>query len=642
VVQEVGPKAIRDINSLTHIISSTSDFREYSEAREIMVAVVTPSWITASLLRNKQAPIRPYTPDPMLFFSQVNLTCGDIPTGDKDAIVGAVLAMGGVESSSLTKLTTHICALTMDHPKCQQAKEKNLSCKIVLPHWYANLPPNLARLTLFRFDDCLKLGKRIDEGPYELPNPEIFRLNPEDAIPIPATTHMKGATTPHPDTFPIPTTSQDSRHLDVFNDKTVMLSSDLAIGNRLRKIVEDLIQDGGGRITNSVHNANIYICHWRSGRDYIFASRAGIDVGNISWLYHLITHNEWTSPLRRLLHYPLPKNGIPGFENFRITLSNYGGEARIYLENLVIAAGGEFTKSMKQDNTHLITARQSSEKCAAAAEWNIEMVNHLWLEESYAKCQLQKLTDPRYLHFPPRTNLGEVIGQTQLSHSIIESLYFPRDPTPNPDDPKPLRRPVMREKDKNTSNSQQSSESATKDERDIDMKDAGEHSLSVRPKDTSRSRSSSKTAAAQVATPITNRRVSAGKENNTPSSTGSRSAKDKALSKLHDLAPDIALYEKERKRKGNVWGGDRAANKVDKERSLERSSSPDGSNEQADYSDEDEAPKPKRTKIGAGLPPVELRLLITGYKGWLSNPAKEDMDKVRFASSIVKNLSDTT
>lgn len=75
----------------------------------------------------------------MLFFSQVNLTCADIPTGDKDAIIGAVLAMGGMESSSLTKATTHICALTMDHPKCKQAQEKYLKCKIVLPHWYARI-----------------------------------------------------------------------------------------------------------------------------------------------------------------------------------------------------------------------------------------------------------------------------------------------------------------------------------------------------------------------------------------------------------------------------------------------------------------------------------------------------------------------
>ena len=101
-----------------------------------MIPTVTAGWISQSLLKNKEAGIRPYTPDPKLIFSDVNLTCADIPTGDKDAITGAVLAMGGMESSSLMKVTTHICALTLDHHKCQQALEKNLKCKIVLPHWY--------------------------------------------------------------------------------------------------------------------------------------------------------------------------------------------------------------------------------------------------------------------------------------------------------------------------------------------------------------------------------------------------------------------------------------------------------------------------------------------------------------------------
>lgn len=74
-----------------------------------------------------------------MFFSNVTISCADIPSGDKDAIVGAVLAMGGMESSSLMKTTTHLCALTVDHPKCQQILEKGLKCKIVLPHWFVEL-----------------------------------------------------------------------------------------------------------------------------------------------------------------------------------------------------------------------------------------------------------------------------------------------------------------------------------------------------------------------------------------------------------------------------------------------------------------------------------------------------------------------
>ena len=44
--------------------------------------------------------------------------------------------MGGQYSAPLSKLVTHIVALTLDDEKCELAKKKNLPCKIVLPHWY--------------------------------------------------------------------------------------------------------------------------------------------------------------------------------------------------------------------------------------------------------------------------------------------------------------------------------------------------------------------------------------------------------------------------------------------------------------------------------------------------------------------------
>jgi len=132
-----GDAGIRNWDNITHIISNTSDFRDYVDSQDLLLPVVTTSWVTMCITsgKNKLAPLRPYTPDPNMFFSNVILTCADIPTGDKDAIIGAVLAMGGVDSSSLTKQTTHICALTLDHPKCEQAIERNLKIKIVLPHW---------------------------------------------------------------------------------------------------------------------------------------------------------------------------------------------------------------------------------------------------------------------------------------------------------------------------------------------------------------------------------------------------------------------------------------------------------------------------------------------------------------------------
>lgn len=100
-----------------------------------MVNVVTPAWVTSSLLKNRLSPLRPFTPDPKLIFSGITITTADLPTGDKDAIIGAVMAMGGQETSSLTKTVTHIVALSQENAKCAQALEKQMKCKFVLPHW---------------------------------------------------------------------------------------------------------------------------------------------------------------------------------------------------------------------------------------------------------------------------------------------------------------------------------------------------------------------------------------------------------------------------------------------------------------------------------------------------------------------------
>lgn len=68
--------------------------------------------------------------------NDVVLCCADIPAGDKEAIVGAVLALGGQYTGSLSRAVTHLVALTLDTEKSATAVKKGLACKIVLPHWY--------------------------------------------------------------------------------------------------------------------------------------------------------------------------------------------------------------------------------------------------------------------------------------------------------------------------------------------------------------------------------------------------------------------------------------------------------------------------------------------------------------------------
>ena len=478
-----------------------------------------------------------------------------------------------------------------------------------------------------RFDDCFKLGKRIDEGPYLLPDPEILNTPADASLIVPTNESLIGATSPNPTNLPIPPDSDSVRPpCTVFQDKRVMISWDVVTSSRQRlmKVVEQVIVNGGGKMVDEVEDCDIFICHYRDGPHYVQAAQSCKDVGNLAWLYHLIVHNEWTSPFKRLLHYPIPKDGIEGFKNMRITVSNYGGEARIYLESLIKACGAEYTRTMKQDNTHLVTARDTSEKCIVAPEWGISVINHLWLEESYAKCEIKPLTIKKYTHFPPRTNLGEIIGQTSMDESRLRALYYPGGEDKMSIDAK-TRRKILDVADENTygygpgEGILKTRAEVDRDSFDIMRNGNGN---GAEPKTKSRK---SKTAT----TPVRPDRVSSGKENTTPSmSTGDRSAKAKARDKLQHIAPDIALYEKEKKRhsKSGPWGGKRAADTAEKEKDKDtkRPATHDAEDEDED---EEEAKRPAK-KARPSLPAVEMRVVLTGYTRWVGSRKKEDTERV--------------
>ncbi|KAF4164466.1 hypothetical protein CNMCM6936_009048 [Aspergillus lentulus] len=582
----------------THLISNTVDFPAFDAANDALIPVVKPQWVQASLTKKKLANPRQYNPDPRLFLNDVVVMCGDIPEGDKDAIIGGVLAKGGLYSPRVSNMVTHLVDLTVDSDKARMVTSRKLNIKIVLPHW---------------FDDCLKLGRRIDERPYTLPDPEILRAGTDAPIRSSENRDIIGASTLEPTNLPASIVTAHPRpNLDVFQGKKIMLSADLGIGIHLTNTIVEVIRDAGGRVTSDVSEADIYICRYRSGFGYRLASRLNKDVGNLSWLYHMITYNAWTSPLRRMLHYPISRVGIPGFKGLKISLSNYVGEARIYLENLIAAAGAECTKTLKQENTHLVTAHGNSEKCAAAKEWGLHVVNHLWLEESYAKWKMQPVSDPRYTHFPKRTNLGEVVGQTRLDRSVLESHFFSslENTTQSSDSP----RRAMQTKDQNADAGKTSSAMQPPTPMAVDAA-----TTTPRAADKSRKISDNK----KPQTPARARLESEGKENDTPSSTSSRKSKEAAFNRLQELAPDIALYEKEKKRVGGViYGGRR---KSDEDRVVLNNAKKRRSVEPQEESDEDNATEAKRQK--KSKPPIAMHLLITGYQKWVGNLKKEDADK---------------
>ncbi|RPA71103.1 BRCT domain-containing protein [Ascobolus immersus RN42] len=570
------PHIAFDLTETTHIIASDIHFPGFEEAQQAMIPVVNPDWVEASIRKRKTAHVRPFTPDPRMFFSGVFVSAAELPEGDKEAIFGGVTALGGQYSVSLTRFVTHIVCLNLDNHKCQQAIEKKLDVKFVLPHW---------------FDDCLKLNRKIDEGPYLLPNPEIELVSADAPITLPVRddlrfTHRQNITEQ------IPTVREG---FDAFEGKKVKLGADLGINPRLRRVISEIIIDGKGEIVNTVKDADTFVCQFREGKDYRRASRRGLTVGNMLWLYWIFAHGVWTSPLKRLLHYPIVRGGLKGMENFVISVSNYGGDARMYLENLIEATGAKFTKSMKPENTHLITARAQSEKYQAAKDWNINIVNHLWLEESYAKWEIQSMTNQKYTHFPPRTNLMEVVGQTSIDQNALRQFYN----TEEESDPEDDEEPVDEEHDITMEDSSPLQKAAATNEATTTEKEV-DSTFKTPARKPGRPKTAPSITTPGAATPASRRTQST----STPASTlstSSRRAKESAASKLSESISDMNLYEKEKKRKGGVLGTGR-------KRSLDESftsiSPPPPS-----------APRKKKPKTK-----IAHHLLITGYTWSESRP----------------------
>ncbi|KAF1968313.1 hypothetical protein BU23DRAFT_514751 [Bimuria novae-zelandiae CBS 107.79] len=585
---------IHELEQIGYIVSATNDFPDYYRALDLMIHVVKSAWVDDCIKVHKIKNPRTYSPDPALFMHDVVVCCADgIPEGDKEAIWGGVLAMGGQYGTQLSKLTTHLIALSMEDARCQMAAKKRLNLKIVLPHW---------------FNDCLKVGWRVNERPYLLPDPEIMNV---EAGPIPSavTSAIHDATNPEPTgppASPPPPHLAQPRAIKAFDGKKVMFGDDLKLNKSLKDVIASKIEAGGGSIATAVSKADVYVCNFREGDDYIKASQAGKEVGNLSWLYFMMAHDTWTNPMRRMMHYPRPPPpGIGKFKDYKISISSYTGEARVYLENLIKALGAEFTRTFKQDNTHLITAHRNSEKCEAAEEWGIEIVNHLWLEDSYAECKEMPRTNERYTYFPPRMNMGELLGAMEMNREAVKKAYFPT-------------KRKQKDADARSNTTVAMSRSHTEGEAHTPLVDK-----------------TAKRTKSDVATPA--RGHLEGKENETPGTTGSRGAKDRALSKLHNVMEDVNKYQKEVKRKGGVIHGGRRRREdevADKEKRQNRDSV--GSKRSIDEVDGDEttedesevAQKSKKARK-AHMAPIKHRMLVSGDKRWQGDGNQESKDKSR-------------
>ncbi|KDN38580.1 hypothetical protein K437DRAFT_217750, partial [Tilletiaria anomala UBC 951] len=77
---------------------------------------------------------------------------------------------------------------------------------------------------------------------------------------------------------------------------------------------------------------------------------------------------------------------------------------------LLNAMGARWTPEMSIKNTHCVSATLSGDKVLKAAEWNIPIVNHLWLEDCFARWQDVPHGDATYVDYSPGVNMQKLVG----------------------------------------------------------------------------------------------------------------------------------------------------------------------------------------------------------------------------------------
>ncbi|GAA5971064.1 hypothetical protein JCM11641_004129 [Rhodosporidiobolus odoratus] len=182
-----------DPAQLTHFITDTLDFQEYSLLRpdnhhsslgngtnghnkvhgkgkgkqsaqvpvgtdEKRVEIVSPAWVTRSYDLQALQPPRFYSASRSLFFSGTVICTSDFPEADNLAIAGAVEAFGGQFRRELTREVTHLICIAEQGPKYEMAMKfgTELGMVVVLPHW---------------FEESLKLAQLVPLDIYRFPSP---------------------------------------------------------------------------------------------------------------------------------------------------------------------------------------------------------------------------------------------------------------------------------------------------------------------------------------------------------------------------------------------------------------------------------------------------------------------------------------
>ncbi|KAG8951559.1 hypothetical protein FRC04_005845 [Tulasnella sp. 424] len=283
------------------------------------------------------------------------------------------------------------------------------------------------------FQDCVQLQQRLPTGPYSFPNPARYKplasLDPIGAVNHPAESidsKLKSVSSTTEKHILFRTVSEAEgkqqkpekfRYANVWQTRIVLLGKDLNLQDNLLKAVEASIERNGGfpcHDEDKIEDVDVYVCRHRAGETFQRAVTRDITIGTVAWVFHCEQVGRLTRPMDQLCHFPIPIHKIKDFDKYEITVTNYTGDARDYLKNLIDAVGAKFSATMSKANTHVIAAHLGGQKAERAMHWNIPIVNHTWLEDCFLEWKnipIGGVVGSKYNKFPTGINFMSLLGE---------------------------------------------------------------------------------------------------------------------------------------------------------------------------------------------------------------------------------------
>ncbi|PSS00871.1 hypothetical protein PHLCEN_2v4098 [Hermanssonia centrifuga] len=431
-----------DDPSLTHYITHSIPNQDSLEPlpQSSTALLVSPFWAERALALGQPCEAVFYSPSPAMLFSGIVATATDLSQSDNEVLCAGISSLGGQWRSALTRDVTHLFAMTTGSTKYETAMhyKDSTMMKVVTPHW---------------FDDVVRLGMRgLPTTEYEFPDPPVFRnfgaqavknltVGPDGVEGTRSPKKIKPLTPSKKALYDTALTSSATElpsmglaSNTVWNGMKIMLGSSLELNDSQRYAHEVDIRRGGGVVVKyrsskeeveKMDVAEIYITRYRAGPAFVKAYRLNKTIGTLPWFWYVRSTGVLSRPTDQLLHYPVPKTHVEGFDHHVITITNYTGKDREYIKRLIMAMGGEFTPSMSGRNTSVVAAYVSGTKTAKATSWSIPIVNHLWLEDCFTHWTNVPSTNEKYVAFPPGVDFGALL--TERGYAMGRVVYDEAD-----------------------------------------------------------------------------------------------------------------------------------------------------------------------------------------------------------------------